>query len=95
MTSALDGDKWSASRPARFTLRERATGTNWIGDCVGPRVSLAVRLERGVCIPPEVPEGFLGATRKHSSHTEIQEPLELALILALTKIRPQIEVLAC
>jgi len=28
---ALDGGKWSASRPDRFTLRERAPGIHWIG----------------------------------------------------------------
>jgi hypothetical protein len=28
LTLALDGDEWSASRPGRFTPRERAPGTN-------------------------------------------------------------------
>jgi hypothetical protein len=37
---ALDGGKWSASRSGRFTLRERAPGTHWIGDWVGPRAGL-------------------------------------------------------
>jgi hypothetical protein len=31
LTSALDGGEWSASRPGRFTPRERAPGTHWIG----------------------------------------------------------------
>jgi hypothetical protein len=31
LTSALDGREWSASRPGRFTPRERAPGTHWIG----------------------------------------------------------------
>jgi hypothetical protein len=31
LTSALDGDEWSASRPGRFTPRERAPGTHWVG----------------------------------------------------------------
>jgi len=35
-TSALDGGEWSASRPGRFTPRERAPGTRWIGGWVGP-----------------------------------------------------------
>jgi hypothetical protein len=30
-TSALDGGEWSASRPGRFTARERAAGTLWLG----------------------------------------------------------------
>jgi len=36
LTSALDGCEWSASRPGRFTVRERAPGTHLIG-WVGPR----------------------------------------------------------
>jgi hypothetical protein len=35
LTSALDGGEWSASRPGRFTPRERAPGTHWIRDWVG------------------------------------------------------------
>jgi hypothetical protein len=31
LTSSLDGGGWSASRPGRFTPRERAPGTHWIG----------------------------------------------------------------
>jgi hypothetical protein len=31
VTSALDGGEWSASRPGRFTPRERDPGTHWIG----------------------------------------------------------------
>jgi hypothetical protein len=34
LTSALDGSEWSASRPGRFTPRERVPGTNWIGGWV-------------------------------------------------------------
>jgi hypothetical protein len=37
LTSALDGGDWSDSHPGRFTPRERAPGTHWIGDWVGPR----------------------------------------------------------
>jgi hypothetical protein len=39
-TSALDGGEWSASRPGRFTPRERDPGTHWIGGWVGPRAVL-------------------------------------------------------
>jgi hypothetical protein len=35
LTSALDGQKWSASHPSRFIPRERAPGTHWLGDWVG------------------------------------------------------------
>jgi hypothetical protein len=40
LTSALDGGEWSASRPGRFTPRERAPATHWIGGWVGPRACL-------------------------------------------------------
>jgi hypothetical protein len=40
LTSALDGDEWSASRPWRFTLRETALSPHWIGGWVDPRVGL-------------------------------------------------------
>jgi hypothetical protein len=40
LTSALEGDEWSVSRPGRFTPRERAPGTHWIGGWVGPRANL-------------------------------------------------------
>jgi hypothetical protein len=40
LTSALDGGEWSASRTGRFTPRERAPGTHWIGGWVGPRAIL-------------------------------------------------------
>jgi hypothetical protein len=40
LTSTLDGGKWSASRPGRFTPRERAPGTHRIGGWVGPRAVL-------------------------------------------------------
>jgi len=34
---ALDGSEWSASR---FTPKERAPGTHWIGGWVSPRTGL-------------------------------------------------------
>jgi hypothetical protein len=37
LTSELVGGEWSASRPGRFTPRERAPGTHWIGGQVGPQ----------------------------------------------------------
>jgi hypothetical protein len=37
LTSALDEGDWSASRPGRFTPRERAPVIHWIGDWVGSR----------------------------------------------------------
>jgi len=40
LTSELDAGEWSASRSPRFNPRERAPGTHWIGDRVGPRAGL-------------------------------------------------------
>jgi hypothetical protein len=43
-SSALDGGKWSASRLDRFTPKERAPVTHWIGGWVGPRAVLVHKL---------------------------------------------------
>jgi hypothetical protein len=42
LTSGLDGGGLSASRPSRFTPRERASGTHWIGDWMSPRAGMEV-----------------------------------------------------
>jgi hypothetical protein len=48
LTSALDEDEWSASRPYRFTPKERALGTHWIGGCVGSRAILDAVVKRKI-----------------------------------------------
>jgi hypothetical protein len=40
LTSALAGGEWSASRLGRFTPRDRALRTHWIGGWVDPRAGL-------------------------------------------------------
>jgi hypothetical protein len=40
LTLALTGGEWSASCPGRFTPRERASSTHWIGGWVDPRAGL-------------------------------------------------------
>jgi hypothetical protein len=40
LNSTLAGGEWSASRPGRFTLGERAPCTHYIGGLVGPRAGL-------------------------------------------------------
>jgi hypothetical protein len=35
LTSALDGGEWSASCPCRFTPRDRAPGSYWVGSWMG------------------------------------------------------------
>jgi hypothetical protein len=51
LTSALDGGEWLASRPGRFTPRERAPSTYWIGDWVGPIVVLDAVVNRKIPNP--------------------------------------------
>jgi hypothetical protein len=46
LTLELDGGEWSASRPGRFTPRERAPGTHWIRGGVGPRAVLDAVVKR-------------------------------------------------
>jgi hypothetical protein len=40
--SALDGGEWSGSCACRFTPRDGAPGTHWIGGWVGPRAGLDI-----------------------------------------------------
>jgi hypothetical protein len=47
-TLALDGGEWSASRFGRFTSRERAPGTHWIGSWVGSRAGLDAVVKRKI-----------------------------------------------
>jgi hypothetical protein len=51
LTSALDGGEWSASRPGRFTLRERAPGTHWTRGWMCPRTSLYTMAKRKIPTP--------------------------------------------
>jgi hypothetical protein len=48
---ALDGGELSASRPGRFTPRERAPGTHWIGGWAGPRAVLEAVVKRKIPSP--------------------------------------------
>jgi hypothetical protein len=51
LTSALDGGGWTASRPGRFTSRERAPSTHWKGSWVGPRAILDAVVKRKIPSP--------------------------------------------
>jgi hypothetical protein len=51
LTSALDEGDWSASRLGRFTTRERARGTHWIGGWEGPRAVLDAVVKRKIRSP--------------------------------------------
>jgi hypothetical protein len=50
-TSALDGGKWSASRPSCFALREKAPVIHWIGRWVGSRAGLDAVVRRKIPSP--------------------------------------------
>jgi hypothetical protein len=52
LTSVLDGREWSASHPGRFTPRERAPGTHWIGGWVGPRAVCTRKSLRNIFYTP-------------------------------------------
>jgi hypothetical protein len=65
LTSALDGGEWLASRPGRFTPRERASGTHWIGVWVAPRAVLDAAVKRKIPSP----------SRKSNPRTSIVQPV--------------------
>jgi hypothetical protein len=48
---ALDEGEWSASRPARFTPRERAPDTHWIAGWVSTRAGLDTVVKRKIPSP--------------------------------------------
>jgi hypothetical protein len=52
LTSALDGGEWLASRPGRFTPRERAPGTHLIGGWMGARAGLDAVVRRKIIPSP-------------------------------------------
>jgi hypothetical protein len=78
LTLALDGGEWSASRPGRFTPRERAPGIHWIGGWVSPRAILDVVGKRKIPSP----------CQKSNPRTLIVQPIALCYtnwaIMALT-----------
>jgi hypothetical protein len=51
LTSALDEYEWSALRIGRFTPKERAPETHWIGGWVGPRAVLDAVMTRKIHRP--------------------------------------------
>jgi len=50
LTSALDWGEWSASRPGRFTSRERVPDTRWIWGLVGLRAVLDAVVRKNIII---------------------------------------------
>jgi hypothetical protein len=54
LTSAVDEDEWSASRPDRFTPGKKFTVPHWIGWRVGTRAGLGDVGYRKVLYPPRI-----------------------------------------
>jgi hypothetical protein len=50
-TLEIDGGEWPASRPDRFTPRETAPDTHWIGGWVDPRAVLDAVVKRKIPSP--------------------------------------------
>jgi hypothetical protein len=74
-TSALYGGKWSASSSGRFTTRERAPGTRWIGGWVGPRAGLNMVSKRKIPSPRrESKTGHLIADANAGIYLKIRLP---------------------
>jgi hypothetical protein len=74
LTSALLGGEWSASRPGRFTPRERAPGTHWIGGWVCPRASLANVEKRKFFTLPGLELRPLGCPARRQSLYRLRYP---------------------
>jgi hypothetical protein len=55
LTSALDRGEWSASRLGRFTARERALNTHWMGGWVVLRTGLDTVVNGTGTVVPVLP----------------------------------------
>jgi hypothetical protein len=83
LTSAIDGGEWSASRPGRFTAKEKDPGTPWLGGWVGPRAVLDAVVKRRIPSPrresnPSTPIvqpvcSALYRLSYHGSHSQLQQ----------------------
>jgi hypothetical protein len=67
LTSALDGDEWSPSRPG-----ERALGSYWLGRWVGPRAGLNAVEKRKISCPSRESNHSFGC-RDYSLYLEHQK----------------------
>jgi hypothetical protein len=73
LTSVVDGDECSASRPGRFTL-----GTHWIGGWVSPRADLdIVEKQKILPLPGIEPRPF--SLQPVAMPTELSRLLQVAL----------------
>jgi hypothetical protein len=80
LISAIDGGKWSASLPGRFTPGERTPGTLWIGGWVGPRSILVA------VVKIKIPNPRRESSPRSPSHmVKVKVKVNVMLSLFLTK----------
>jgi hypothetical protein len=84
LTSAVDGDEWSASRPGRFTLGERTSGTHFIGGWASPRAGLDAVMKRKIPSPHRESNSNLPARSLVTIPTEL---LRLVFVTVLQRLR--------
>jgi hypothetical protein len=63
LTSAQDGEEWSASLAGSLAPRERAPGTHWIGGWVGLRARLDAVVKR------KIPSSYRESNPGHSTRS--------------------------
>jgi hypothetical protein len=86
-TSTLVGGEWSTSRPGRFTPRERASSTHWIGGWVGPRTGLDVEKRKFLTLPGLELQKFFDNRLEDRTYTILRKIYNLVKQdLDLTKI---------
>jgi hypothetical protein len=65
LDSALDGNNWSASQNGLFVTGERAAGSDWIGDVMGPNARLKASEKRENIFPPgQEPNNYSSVIQK-------------------------------
>jgi hypothetical protein len=79
LTSALDRGDWSVLRLGRFTPRERAPGTHWIGGWAGPGAVLNAVVKR------KIPSPRRKSNPDRPARSLVAIPTELSRILKRTK----------
>jgi hypothetical protein len=83
--TALDAGEWSDSRPARFTPRERAPVTYWIGSWTGPRAGLDAVVKRKIPRPRREPNTINNALR-YCPHISSNDT-EIGAVIAQSVLR--------
>jgi hypothetical protein len=80
LTSVIPGGEWSGSRPGRFTAKERAPGTHWIGGWVDPRAGLDDVKKRNFLTPLGLELRSLGCPARSQSLYRLRYPRSLDIL---------------